>query len=42
MGIGHIEEFESWNAECGKKECGSRKKAKPMEPGNKLIKKSAF
>ena len=37
-GIGDIEEFGSRNAECGKKEFGSRKKAKPMGPGNKLEK----
>jgi hypothetical protein len=35
-------DFGRGNVECGKKECGSRKKSMPMEPGNKLAEKSIF
>jgi len=37
-----MEEFGMRNAEKKNAEYGSRKKAKPMEPGNRLIEKAVF
>jgi hypothetical protein len=44
MGREHIEEFGSWNAECGKNEFGRRGsgKGKTMEPGNNRTKNQSF